>query len=637
MYPSLSEYRQAFELSTETLKDLAHLTPLRKPDGELFFSSGNFAAVFRMQNRQTGQPVALRCFLRAVPGRKERLTQIARYLAQHPSPYWVPVQYHTAEIWVDTRFGGAAEFDVLAMPWIEGPTLAAYVAACCRAENKEALGKLAQRFDAFAHWLIHQPVAHGDLKPDNILVEPNGRLVLVDYDGFYVPGLDELPALETGTSPYRHPQRTPAHYNRHLDDFGLLALSLELHALSIAPQLYREADSLLLRPDTLERPFESLLWQQLRELKYPEVSIRAGLLEYALHSPIGPIDALKALVAPPKPARPEPLIPYLKGRQWGFANQSQQLIIAPDYEDAGPFVDGMAAVKKGGKYGYINQQGKAVAPFQFEEALEFADGLGLVRGKGRWGFINREGQLVIPCDYESAGRFSGGLAPVRKEGRYGFIDPNGELVIPCQFDSVRSFSEALAPVKRGARWGFINPQGGEVIGCQFDSVMAYSGGRAMVERAGQYGFVDSTGQLVITYQFEMASSFSEGLAAVKKEGRFGFIDAQGNLVIPFDRDGIQVAFPFSEGLALVEKEEVCGFINHRGQLVIPFLFEAAGNFSEGLAMVRQGGKWGFVNQQGQLVIPCQFDHAYHFRQGLALVRQNGRRFYIDRLGTAYVA
>ena len=42
---------------------------------------------------------------------------------------------------------------------------------------------------------MNQPFAHGDLKPDNILVRDDGSLVLVDYDGMYVPAMQGQKAL----------------------------------------------------------------------------------------------------------------------------------------------------------------------------------------------------------------------------------------------------------------------------------------------------------------------------------------------------------------------------------------------------------------------------------------------------------
>lgn len=48
-------------------------------------------------------------------------------------------------------------------------------------------------------WLLSQEFVHGDLKPDNIIVREDGRLVLVDYDGMFVPAMRGQKARELGS------------------------------------------------------------------------------------------------------------------------------------------------------------------------------------------------------------------------------------------------------------------------------------------------------------------------------------------------------------------------------------------------------------------------------------------------------
>ncbi len=53
--------------------------------------------------------------------------------------------------------------------------------------------------------------------------------------------------------------------------------------------------------------------------------------------------------------------------------------IAPTFEEADSFSEGLARVKTGGKWGYIDKQGKLVIEPKLDEAERFSDGLALVR------------------------------------------------------------------------------------------------------------------------------------------------------------------------------------------------------------------------------------------------------------------
>ena len=107
----------------------------------------------------------------------------------------------------------------------------------------------AYRFSQFTQFIIPLPFAHVDLKPDNILVREDGSLVLVDYDGMYVPEMKGQKARELGSPDFRHPQRTIDDFNEHIDDFPLVSILLSLKAISLNPQLLEEygaTDRLLL-------------------------------------------------------------------------------------------------------------------------------------------------------------------------------------------------------------------------------------------------------------------------------------------------------------------------------------------------------------------------------------------------------
>ncbi|RYD63833.1 MAG: WG repeat-containing protein, partial [Verrucomicrobiaceae bacterium] len=68
------------------------------------------------------------------------------------------------------------------------------------------------------------------------------------------------------------------------------------------------------------------------------------------------------------------LIPYRVGDKWGYASPDRNVVIAPKYNDAGWFSEGLAAVKVGSKYGYINTSGKLVIPAKFTVAKSFRKG-----------------------------------------------------------------------------------------------------------------------------------------------------------------------------------------------------------------------------------------------------------------------
>ena len=244
-YPLISEYLAAIREAHDNLDKLSHLVPVLDKYGEPYRSSGAFAVVFKMKDEQTGKCYALKCFTEEQEGRAEAYRQIAEELEFVDSPYITSVKYLEKELFVDSNCENE-EFPVLLMDWIEGETMETYIAA--NYTDTHAMSMLCYRFCKMAAWLRSQSFAHGDIKPDNIMVRPDGTLTLVDYDGMFVPAMKGQKSPTVGTKDFSHPLRTIDDFDETIDDFALASIALSLKAISLNPSLlqtYGASDRLL--------------------------------------------------------------------------------------------------------------------------------------------------------------------------------------------------------------------------------------------------------------------------------------------------------------------------------------------------------------------------------------------------------
>ena len=236
-YPLISEYLAAIRDADDNLDKLSHLVPVLDKYGEPYRSSGAFAVVFKMKDEQTGKCYALKCFTEEQEGRAEAYRQIAEELEFVYSPYITSVKYLEKELFVDSNCEDE-EFPVLLMDWIEGETMETYIAA--NYTDTHAMSMLCYRFCKMAAWLRSQSFAHGDIKPDNIMVRPDGTLTLVDYDGMFVPAMKDQKSPTVGTKDFSHPLRTIDDFDETIDDFALASIALSLKAISLNPSLLNE-------------------------------------------------------------------------------------------------------------------------------------------------------------------------------------------------------------------------------------------------------------------------------------------------------------------------------------------------------------------------------------------------------------
>ena len=282
-YPLISEYVEAVRNAEDNFDKLRNLRPVTDDNGNPVMTSGNFAVVFKMRDEKNDKLYAVKCFLKDQPNRAENYRMIAEELEFVSSSFLTKFQYLDNELFVDSANADGEEFPVLLMDWVEGTNLDQYIRQ--HLHDSYQLHLLAYQFSRLALWLMPQPFAHGDLKPDNIMVREDGTLVLIDYDGMFVPAMKGQKAREMGSPDFRHPARTEETFNEHIDDFSLASILLSLRVIAEEPALlekYGAADRLLFSEKDYRAIHDCQLLKDIFPSECPEVNTLVGLFIIAL-------------------------------------------------------------------------------------------------------------------------------------------------------------------------------------------------------------------------------------------------------------------------------------------------------------------------------------------------------------------
>lgn len=126
---------------------------------------------------------------------------------------------------------------IVLMDWVDAIPLKTYIAK--HIKDSSVLVQLAQKFMKMITELHFAEISHGDLQHGNILVYPDGNLVLVDYDSMFVPGLEKYDDEIKGLEGYQHPARwSNKKMSKKSDFFSELVIYTSILAFSEIPSLW---------------------------------------------------------------------------------------------------------------------------------------------------------------------------------------------------------------------------------------------------------------------------------------------------------------------------------------------------------------------------------------------------------------
>ena len=310
--------------------------------------SGNFACVFKVTTG--GGDVAVRCFTREVGDQEERYGHLSDYLKGVKPEAFVGFEYVERGIRVKGHW-----YPIVRMDWAEGDRLDKFVED--HIDKPDAFLDLAARWRGVNGTLRGLKIAHNDLQHGNVMVQEQGALRLVDYDGIFLPGFEGTASPEVGHRHYQHPMRSSQDYHAGIDNFPSLVVYLSLLALSTAPDLwdrFYNQDNILFTRGDFADPNNSECFKALRNIQGANVAELSDYLAKLCSLPVEQVPDLESILtgtppslvtesgyrrllqtqqasAPVPPPPPAPMAP-------DQSNAHDQLAVSPPISNPGPNV-----------------------------------------------------------------------------------------------------------------------------------------------------------------------------------------------------------------------------------------------------------------------------------------------------------
>ena len=235
--------------------------------GRVLLWSGNFATVYKLtaENRSW----AVRCFTRTPQADVQRRYQlISEHLSKHSIPYLVNFEFLAQGVLVKGEW-----YPILKMDWVDGYEIDHYIGE--NIDEPQVLLRLDRQLKQLQKDLRLATIAHGDLQHGNIMVDDQGELKLVDYDGMYVPALQGSPPIEIGHPNYQPPERSLEDFGDRLDEFSFEVISLSLRALAIKPELWdtfhEDNKNLIFLQHDFQEPKSSPVFQAIANIADVEI------------------------------------------------------------------------------------------------------------------------------------------------------------------------------------------------------------------------------------------------------------------------------------------------------------------------------------------------------------------------------
>lgn len=231
----------------------------------------------------------------------EHIKRVSDYFSKNNIEYVIGYTYIERAI----RLKNGIFIPAILMDWVNGDTLIDYVIK--NQNNPSKIRQLSNSFLSMCQYHDKNRMAHGDLSAGNIIVQPDGKICLIDYDSFYVPEFGpSIPEYTKGTPGYQHPERlkrTGKQYiDKNTDSYSQLVIYLSLLVIAEEPQLFNPSlDDIILFTKGDMQSRHSLLnsdvYKKVSKIQNNKIKFLLEELVEAIGEPLSKVRPITEIIA----------------------------------------------------------------------------------------------------------------------------------------------------------------------------------------------------------------------------------------------------------------------------------------------------------------------------------------------------
>lgn len=294
----------------------------RLKNGDLQACVGGFSIAFPVE--VDGIKWAFRCWHHTLDNDQARIKLLSAELKKVKLPYFIDFEYEDKGIIVN-----GAVYPTTRMKWINGRDIKDYI--CYNKNNRHKLFELASNFFAMTQDLHRLSIAHGDLQHENIMVNPCGKIFLIDYDSMYVPALSYMNSKNStnGKDGYQHPARENCVYsNPTLDYFSEVVILTSILAIAHNPGLIDkydmdDSDTMLFKRADFRSFTSSKIYSDLYSMGEIFVVLLNVFSSYLRKRDITKLEPLELAVNKANPTNAISIADYLKNAESNLLKEAE--------------------------------------------------------------------------------------------------------------------------------------------------------------------------------------------------------------------------------------------------------------------------------------------------------------------------